>query len=1078
MARKQIKELDAHSSILDTDVLPIQNSTTWDAEKSTASELASYIKTTNNSFDKSSDTLDDIDDWATYVKSENNFTDILKTKLDWIEEWAEVNTVDSVAWKTWVVTLIKWDVWLWNVDNTSDIDKPISDLTQTALDWKLDSVVAWTNITVDDTDPLNPTISAISWAWSPLTTKWDLYTYSSTNTRLWVWTDWQTLTADSSEPTWLKWNVPAWWGDVLWPTWATDNAIPRYDWATWKLLQDSNITIDDLDNIENAKSITLTDWEAITWNADDYTINIPTWLWPILQAGQEEYVVVYNNTWVQIDNFKAIKATWVFNAYQTVWLANSKTFQWFWNRVLVTTMDIPNWSYWIATRFGKVRDVDTLSYTAWQPIYLWTTDWEITETRPEFPNYKIVLWWILKKDTTTWIAQVNIVWTREDTVIDSWDWSIRESFDFRITSDWTTITWTLQNSDLTNNLTLILSDWFYIFDTTPWATVTLTAWTATLPQMNYVYIDKSTKALTVSTSWFPTTEHCKVAKVSLLTAWITQTDWALRNQNINDHIKSVWDNGHILHMAERLRTLNASWDNWIEATLTGTPTNWYIQTTWWQVWQMHRQTFVAKSMPTDDIHVVNDPTTPYTTISDLATTTVDSEWATLNNKRFSFIIRWVANKTGEESHLMVNLPSWSYNSEWDALADADWYSVYDIPKDFQWVWFLIARFTVKLSWWALTYTSTTWYQDLRWKIPNATAWSWTGSSWVTTFTWLTDTPSAYTGQALKVPRVNSWETALEFVTPWWAFSTTSNVTSNTPWTLATDDFVFGSDDLDDDWNTDHDKRFIFDKSTWAFRAGYCQWTERDDTNRWDYSIWLWKDVIATWSAATALWNNTIASWAENLVVWSWVENAWDNSLSVWASFKSSQKRAITVWFWTSVATEDAAVRLEADADQNASKKAAIYLKQSTAASSTTDRLQNIWWTLYFNWSEICWGWWSSSLINIATVDWQLYTWRIWRYVVSDWLTISNVKASLETLPTTTSVKIDIRLNGTDTTDSIFTSDTPLEITTSESATNWVYTVDKTAIDNWTVVEDDVLYIYATQVGTSWVTGSDLTLNIS
>ncbi len=120
--------------------------------------------------------------------------------------------------------------------------------------------------------------------------------------------------------------------------------------------------------------------------------------------------------------------------------------------------------------------------------------------------------------------------------------------------------------------------------------------------------------------------------------------------------------------------------------------------------------------------------------------------------------------------------------------------------------------------------------------------------------------------------------------------------------------------------------------------------------------------------------------------------------------------------------------------------------------------------------------WSSTLVNIAKVDWELFTWLIGRYVVSDALTISNVKASLMTLPTTTSVKIDIRKNGTATTNSIFTSDTELEITTSQSATNWVYTVDKTAIDNWVVAEDDVLYIYVTQI---WdVAWADLTLNIS
>ncbi len=44
--------------------------------------------------------------------------------------------VDSVAGKTGVVTLVKGDVGLGNVDNTSDLDKPVSTATQTALDLK------------------------------------------------------------------------------------------------------------------------------------------------------------------------------------------------------------------------------------------------------------------------------------------------------------------------------------------------------------------------------------------------------------------------------------------------------------------------------------------------------------------------------------------------------------------------------------------------------------------------------------------------------------------------------------------------------------------------------------------------------------------------------------------------------------------------------------------------------------------------------------------------------------------------------------------------------------------------------
>lgn len=64
-----------------------------------------------------------------------------------------------------------------------------------------------------------------------------------------------------------------------------------------------------------------------------------------------------------------------------------------------------------------------------------------------------------------------------------------------------------------------------------------------------------------------------------------------------------------------------------------------------------------------------------------------------------------------------------------------------------------------------------------------------------------------------------------------AFLTTGGVTSNSPGTLATDDFVFGSDSLNDDADSDHDNRFIFDKSKGAFRAGTVQSTQWDDASR-------------------------------------------------------------------------------------------------------------------------------------------------------------------------------------------------------------------------------------------------------
>ena len=58
-----------------------------------------------------------------------------------ITDAADAAPVQSVAGKTGDVTLTKVDVGLGNVDNTADLDKPISTATQTALDTKADASV-------------------------------------------------------------------------------------------------------------------------------------------------------------------------------------------------------------------------------------------------------------------------------------------------------------------------------------------------------------------------------------------------------------------------------------------------------------------------------------------------------------------------------------------------------------------------------------------------------------------------------------------------------------------------------------------------------------------------------------------------------------------------------------------------------------------------------------------------------------------------------------------------------------------------------------------------------------------------
>lgn len=70
-------------------------------------------------------------------------------------------------------------------------------------------------------------------------------TGANTASRLAVGTNGQVLTADSAEATGMKWTTVSGTGDVVWPASSTDNAVARFDSTTWKLLQNSAVTIAD-----------------------------------------------------------------------------------------------------------------------------------------------------------------------------------------------------------------------------------------------------------------------------------------------------------------------------------------------------------------------------------------------------------------------------------------------------------------------------------------------------------------------------------------------------------------------------------------------------------------------------------------------------------------------------------------------------------------------------------------------------------------------------------------------------------------------------------------------------------------
>jgi len=514
------------------------------------------------------------------------------------------------------------------------------------------------------------------------------------------------------------------------------------------------------------------------WNDDEFTLNIATGRQSVIQVAQEDLWLIYNNTAGAFSDGQIVHigggAT---DGTVHANLAQANEFENCDRIIAVVTGSIPPGEKGFVTTRGKVRDVNTVTVGLGKIYLSPDVPGGITLVEPQFPNYVFEIGGVTVYDAIDGVIDISIQGEVSNTLHNFWNGTFRETFNFTVSSNATIVTGYLTPANGNDNMTMIFSDGLNLLITDPNVTVELTPGTDINPQMNYVHIPLSTKVLTVLTSDWPVEEHIKVAKVYLQSAPGTQTSGALR-----DHVQSIDGMGHLSHIADRIRSFDAQYHSGVAPTMSvvqGTPDIVYFANTSGKVRQLHLQSFPAYDQALgDELFVINDPATAYERLTEISHITVDALNQSLNNKSFSVVIWGVVNKTGQESHIMLNLPSGSYgyNSPDDAEADVLKYANYNIPNDYKGVGFLIAKYNIKSfnGQWEI-YS----LEDLRGKVPNSSAGGGTvGGGGATDFTALDDTPSSYTGHAAKYLIVNGAETGVDFSSDAGAYIAMNGLTLN------------------------------------------------------------------------------------------------------------------------------------------------------------------------------------------------------------------------------------------------------------------------------------------------------------
>ena len=422
-----------------------------------------------------------------------------------------------------------------------------------------------------------------------------------------------------------------------------------------------------------------------------------------LDVGQEQLVAVINQTGSTFNRGQVIFVGGESGGLITAELAIADATQRALEAMAVVTETILDGTSGFCTTFGRIRDLDTSSFTVGDSVFLsGTTAGELTDVRPISPDFTIRIGYIIISDVS--LGQLHVTIDIEPPITCIADGMATEALSLTLVESGGTIFAEVETEAATGNASFVLEQDFWVLDTTTGsgtggkARVALTAGaSSSSPQVNYIFAEKTgtpfDAQLSASTS-LPTGVFSFIGQVLVQDATSFIANGALSHQRFRDSL--CFDGrGALPYYAEKIRTLGATWENGVLPSVTITPNgaspdNVQMDTTQGTVYQLARYTFPAFTTP-HDYYVPNDSVSAYAKITDLSSLLTDANGNTLASRRFSLVV-WGAtdNDTGDDK-LFVNLPIGSYNSNTSAVADTSNLAVTTIPNEFAKNGFLIAR---------------------------------------------------------------------------------------------------------------------------------------------------------------------------------------------------------------------------------------------------------------------------------------------------------------------------------------------------------------------------------------------------